>query len=145
MKPRFFSILWTDWPALLCLMVIPVIWLLSAQLPFVRRDSSYGAFEVLMIAVPVSLLAGGCLIWRVVRIYQLFARGQLVRARITRLDMSGDRGRLEFAYDIGGRRVSSWTPVYKNKQVEALSLNQEVEVLVDLTHRDNAIVRQLYV
>jgi len=98
-----------------------------------------------MIALPFSLLAGGCLIWRIARIYRLFSRGKLVRAQITRVDVARDRGRLEFAYDIGGHRVSSWTPVHKNKQVEALAVNQEVEVLVDAANPLNAIVRDLYV
>jgi hypothetical protein len=40
--------------------------------------------------------------------------------------------------------VSSWTTVYKNKQVRALAVNQEVEVLVDSANPGNAIVRQLY-
>ena len=83
--------------------------------------------------------------WRVVRIRRLFSRGELVRAQITRLDVAMDRGRVEFAYDFRGHRVSSWTPVHKNKQVEALAVNQEVEVLVDAANPLNAIVRDLYV
>jgi hypothetical protein len=145
MKPRIGSIVATDWPALFCLMSIPVIWLLCAQLPFVRRDSSFGAFEVLAIAVPFSLLAGGLLAWRIVRIHRLFARGHVARARIKRVDVVGDRGRVEFEYDFGGVRMSSWTPVYKNKLVASLVVNQEIEVLVDPTNPGDAIVRELYV
>ncbi len=145
MKPRLGSILWTDWPALLCLMCLPVIWLVSAQLVLFRHDGSFTAREALMIALPLSLVAGGLLVWRVVRIRRLFSRGELVRAQITRLDVAMDRGRVEFAYDFRGHRVSSWTPVHKNKQVEALAVNQEVEVLVDAANPLNAIVRDLYV
>ncbi len=145
MKPRFGSILWTDWPALLCLMCLPVIWLISAQLMLFRRDGSFTARDALMIAVPLSLVAGGLLVWRIVRIHRLFARGQLLRAQITRVDLAMDRGRIEFVYDFGGHRVSSWTQVHKNKQVEALAVNQEVEVLVDTANPLNAIVRDLYV
>ena len=145
MKPRLGSILWTDFPALLCLVCLPVIWLISAQLVLFRRDGSITAREALMIAIPLSLVAGGLLVWRIVRIHRLFARGQLVRAQITRVQVAMDRGRVEFAYDFGGHRVSSWTQVHKNKQVEALAVNQEVEVLVDSRHPGNAIVRQLYV
>jgi len=145
MKPRLGSILWTDWPALLCLMCLPVIWLVSAQLVLFRHDGSFTAREALMIALPLSLVAGGLLVWRVVRIRRLFSRGELVRAQITRLDVAMDRGRVEFAYDFRGHRVTSWTPVHKNKQVEALAVNQEVEVLVDAANPLNAIVRDLYV
>ena len=145
MKPRLGSILWTDWPALLCFMCLPVIWLISAQLVLFRRDGSFTAREALMLAVPLSLVAGGLLVWRIVRIHRLFSRGQLVRAQITRVDVAMDRGRIEFAYDFGGHRVSAWTQVHKNKQVEALAVNQEVEVLVDTANPLNAIVRDLYV
>jgi len=145
LKPRLGSILWTDWPALLCLMCLPVIWLISAQLVAFRHDGSFTAREALMIALPLSLVAGGLLLWRIARIHRLFSRGQIVRAQITRVDIASDKGRLEFAYDFGGLRVSSWTPVHKSKQVEALVVNQEVEVLVDAANPLNAIVRDLYV
>lgn len=144
-KPRLGSILWTDWPALLCLMCLPVVWLISAQLVLFRHDGSFTAREALMIALPLSLVAGGLLFWRIARIHRLFSRGQIVRAQITRVDIARDKGRLEFAYDFGGHRVSSWTPVHKCKQVEALAVNQEVEVLVDAANPLNAIVRDLYV
>jgi hypothetical protein len=144
MKPRIGSILWTDWPALVCLMSLPIIWLICAQLPFVRRDG-LGVYEALAIAVPLSLAVGGLLAWRVVRIHALFSRGQLVRARVTRVHTVADRCRLEFAYDFGGMRLTSWNSVYRNMQVQALQVNQEIEILVDAARPDNAIVRQLYV
>lgn len=146
MKPRIGSILWTDLPALFCLMCLPVIWLISAQLIFFRRDGSFTARDALMLAVPLSLLAAGLVVWRIVRIHRLFVHGRVVRAQITRVKVAkGDRGTVEFAYDFGGHRLSSWTPVHKNKQVEALAVNQEVEVLVDAANPGNAIVRDLYV
>jgi len=145
MKPRLGSILWTDWPALLCLMCLPVIWLISAQFMLFRHDGSFTARDALMLALPLSLVAGGLLVWRIVRIHRLSSRGQVVRAQITRVEVAMDRGRVEFAYDFAGRRVSSWTSVHKNKQVAALAANQEVEVLVDAANPLNAIVRDLYV
>ena len=144
MKPRLWSILWTDWPALLCLMCLPVIWLISAQFVLFPHEGGITVREALVIALPLSLIAAGLLGWRIARINRLFSRGQLVRAQITRVDVVWDRGRLEFAYDFGGHRVSSWTTVHKNKQVDALAVNQEVDVLVDAARPGNAIVRQLY-
>ena len=145
MKPRLGSILWTDFPALLCLMCLPIIWLISGQLMLFRHDGGFTGRDALMLAVPLTLVAGGLLLWRIVRIHRLFSRGQLVRAQITRVEVAMDRGRVEFAYDFRGHRVSSWTSVHKNKQVAALAANQEVEVLVDAAHPGNAIVRDLYV
>ena len=144
MKPRIGSILWTDWPALVCLMSLPVIWLICAQLPFVRRDG-LGVYDALAIGVPLTLAAGGLLAWRIARIHALFSRGQLVRARVTRVHTVADRCRLEFAYDFGGTHLTSWNSLYRNLQVQALQVNQEIEILVDATRPEHAIVRQLYV
>src|SRR3954462_7299681 len=126
-------------------MCLPVIWLISAQLVLFRHDGNFGARQALMMALPVSLAAAGLLVWRIVRIHLLFSRGQVVRAQITRVDIARDKGRLEFAYHFGGHRVSSWTAVHKSRQVEALAVNQEVEILVDAANPLNAIVRDLYV
>src|ERR1051325_552255 len=79
MKPRIFSILWKDWPALLCLMCFPVIWLISGQLVLFRRDGGSPGADALMLAIPLSLVASGLLAWRIVRIHRLFSRGQLVK------------------------------------------------------------------
>src|SRR5262249_10943438 len=98
----------------------------------------------LMVAVPLSLLAGALLAWRIARIQRLFSRGQLVRAQLTRVDVARDLGRLGSAYDFGGHRVSRGAPVHRNNQAGPLRVNQEVEVLVDSANPGNAIVRQLY-
>src|SRR4030095_13389090 len=104
--------------------------LICAQLPFVRRDGDFGAFDALVLAVPLSLLAAGFVVWRIMRIPRLFAPGQLVRARVTRLDTVTDRCRLEFTYDFAGTRVTSCTPVYKNKQGAAPAPDPAVAALV---------------
>src|SRR5262249_60233028 len=117
MKPGILSILWTDWPALLCLMCLPVIWLISGQLVLFRHDGGFTGSDALMVAVPLSLLAGALLAWRIARIQRLFSRGQLVRAQLTRVDVARDLGRLEFAYGFGGPPVSSRTAVHNTKPV----------------------------
>jgi hypothetical protein len=144
-KPRFASIISTDWPALFCLISIPGIWIIGFLFPFVRKGASFGTFEVLAFALPISMVAGGFLLWRIARIHRLFAFGRLVPAQVTSLRIARDRGRLEFEYDFGGLRRTSWMPVHKNKRVLALEPNQQVEVLVDPRDPTNAIVRQLYV
>ncbi len=145
MRPRIASIIGTDWPALLCLISIPGIWIIGFLFPFVRTGASFGSFEMLAFALPISLMAGGLLLWRIARIHRLFSLGRLVSAQVTRIRIVRDRGRLEFEYDFDGLRRSSWMPVHKNKRVMALAPNQQVEVLVDPTDPTNAIVRQLYV
>jgi len=144
MKPRLASIVWTDWPALFCALMIPAIWLIGLALPLFRESASFGAFEMLVIAAPISSLSAGVLVWRILRIFRFFARGYLTTARITELRTAKDRGRLFFAYAYGSRQLNAWTPVHKTKQVKALEVGQEVEVLVDREKPESAIVRHLY-
>ena len=60
MKPRIGSILYTDWPALFCLMGLPVIWLICAQLPFIRREGGFGMAEALAIAAASPCSRAAC-------------------------------------------------------------------------------------
>jgi hypothetical protein len=112
-------------------MCLPVIWLISGQLVLFAGTAAHGATRS-MVAVPLCLSQA------------LFSAGQScgsspvlarpARARTDhRVDAVWDRGRLEFSYDFGAPPVSSET-VYKNKQVRALAVNQEVEVLVDVAN-----------
>ena len=144
-KPRIASIIWTDWPALFCLMSIPGIWIIGFLFPFVRKGASFDAIEMLAFALPISIVAGGFFLWPIARIHRLFALGRLVSAQVTSLRIVRDRGRLEFEYDFEGMRRTSWMPVHKNKRVLALEPKQQVDVLVDPVHPANAIVRQLYI
>jgi len=144
-RPRIGSIIWTDWPALFCALAIPGIWLISLLFPLIRRGATFGTFEVLTIAAPISVAAAGCLIWRIARIHRLFAYGRLSLGRVTSLRIARDRGRLEIEYDFEGQRHRSWMPIHKNKRVLALEPNQNVQVLVDPACPDKAIVRELYI
>src|SRR5262249_61433105 len=115
MKPGILSILWTDWPALLCLMCLPVIWLISGQLVLFRHDGGFTGSDALMVAVPLSLLAGALLAWRIARIQRLFSRGQLVRPQLTRDGVARGRGRLRFASEFGGLRLHSCALGHKKR------------------------------
>ena len=73
----------TDWPALFCLISIPGAWVVGYAFPFMRQGAQFGAFEMLAVALPLSLLAAGFLLWRILRIRHLFTRGAQVRGFIT--------------------------------------------------------------
>lgn len=144
MKPRLKRIVLTDWPALFCLISIPGAWVIGFAFPFARREAQFGAFEMFTVALPLSLLAAGFLLWRILRIHQLFTHGEQVRGFITHIQLARDRGRIEFLYEHDGRRHVSWTPVHQNRDVLALRIGQEVELLVDTTRPTKAIIRHLY-
>ena len=145
MKPRVSRIIWTDWPALLCLLLIPGIWIIGAAYPLINSSAKFGSVEILSVAVPISLVAALVFAWRVRRVFRLFAHGRRIRAVIRVVRIVRDRGRLEFAYELDGQTVESWTPIHKNKQVLELRPQQEVDVLVDPAKPKDAIVAHLYV
>lgn len=144
MKPRLSRIILTDWPALFLLIGIPGIWLCGFAFPFVRRGAQFGAFEMLTVALPISVLAAALFLWRVFRIRYLFARGEPAPAYITRIRLARDRGRIDFLYEFAGQNYESWTPVHQNRAVLALREHQQVEILVDPAHPSRAIIHHLY-
>ena len=145
MKPRLKKILLADWPALFCSIAIPGIWVIGLLFPFLRQDARFGRVEMLTIALPLSLLAAGFLLWRVTRIQTLFRRGAAVRGSITRIRFARDRGRVEFRYEFNGQRLESWMPVHQSPEVLALRESQEIDLLVDTTRPRLAIIRDLFV
>ena len=145
MKPRLKKILLADWPALFCFIAIPGIWVIGLIFPFLRQGARFGRVEMLTIALPLSLIVGGFLLWRVKRIQTLFGRGAAVRGTITRIRLVRDRGRVEFRYEFNGERLESWMPVHQSPAVLALRESQEVDLLVDTTRPRRAIIRHLVV
>jgi hypothetical protein len=145
MKPRLKKILLADWPALFCFIAIPGIWVIGLIFPFLRQGARFGRVEMITIALPLSLIVGGFLLWRVKRIQALFGRGAAVRGTITRIRLVRDRGRVEFRYEFNGERLQSWMPVHQSPEVLALRESQEVDLLVDTTRPRRAIIRHLFV
>jgi hypothetical protein len=134
-----------DWPALFCSISIPGIWVIGLVFPFLRQGATFGRVEILTIALPLSLIAAGFLLWRVTRIQTLFSRGAAVRGNITRIRLVRDRGRVEFRYEFNGERLESWMPVHQTPEVLALRESQEIDLLVDATRPRRAIIRHLFI
>lgn len=145
MKPRLRKIVLADWPAMFCLIAIPGIWAIGLAFPVFRAGARFGRVEILTIALPLSLLAAGFLLWRVTRIQMLFRRGVAVRGHITNIRLWRDRGRVEFCYEFRGERIESWMPVHQSPEVLALRVSQEIDLLVDANRPRRAIIRRLFV
>ena len=144
MKPQLKKILLADWPALFCFIAIPGIWVIGLIFPFLRQGASFGRVEMLTIALPLSLIAAGFLLWRVTRIQMLFRGGTAVRGYITRIRLVRDRGRVEFRYEFNGECLECWMPVHQSPEVLALRESQEIDLLVDATRPRRAIIRDLF-
>jgi len=145
MKPNLIKILLVDWPALFCFIAIPGIWIIGLIFPFLRLGARFGRVEMLMTALPLTLIAAGFLLWRVTRIQKLFRRGAAVRGHITRIRLVRDRGRVEFRYEFNGEQIESWMPVHQSPDVLALRELQEIDLLVDATRTRRAIIRHLFI
>ena len=145
MKPHLKKILLADWPALFCSISIPGSWVIGLIFPFLRQGATFGRVEILTIALPLSLITAGFLLWRVTRIQTLFSRGAAVRGNITRIRLVRDRGRVEFRYEFNGERLESWMPVHQTPEVLALRESQEIDLLVDATRPRRAIIRHLFI
>ena len=132
----------TDWPGLAAFVGIPIIWTVHFAFPYLRPDSNVS--HSVLFPASISLCLAVLLFWRLRRIAHLFASGRLASAEITRLSISRDRGRLEFAFEHQGQLVHSWTPVHKTKSVLALQPGARVEALFDPARPTHAIVKRLY-
>ncbi len=101
-------------------------------------------FEILTVALPVSLVAACFLFWRIARIQRLFRHGIAVKGGITHIQFSRDRARVEFLYEFNGECFGAWMPLHQTREVLALRVSQEVELLVDKTHPRQAIIWHLF-
>jgi hypothetical protein len=142
MKPSLRAILWNDWPSLAAWIGLLITWMLYLGSFVVQRPTGDAFFLWLAAINTVMLLA--LLAWRVWRVYVLFVRGIAVQGQITGLWIVGDRGRVEFSYQISEERLMSWAPVHKTSRVLTFSADQSICVLLSRTNPRQAIVKELY-
>lgn len=74
----------------------------------------------------------------------VFSNGTPAVGVITDLLIAKDRGRLEFEFEVEGRRVRSWIPIHKTKSVLSLSPGDRVDLLFDESKPTRAIIKGLY-
>lgn len=144
LKPNILKIIWNDWPALFGAIFVPVIWIINFTWPYIRPSANNNEDGIVFVAIPASIVALVLLMWRVVRVYRLFQRGEIVAATITWIHIVRDRGRIDFSYETGGTPHTSWMPVHRTEDVLSLHEGQQIEVLVDKRSPNTAIIRQLF-
>lgn len=143
MRPSFKAVLWNDWPALAAWMGVLIVPLPSLGKWYLQRS---GPPDPVLLALAAAAMLVLCivLVWRVGRVARLFAGGAEVPGRITALMISGDRGRLAFAYEVDGTIRHAWSPVHKTRRVLAFVEQQPVRVLVNRADPDHALVAELF-
>lgn len=134
-------VIWNDWPALASSLAIPITWIIHFGFPYLHR----GAVPFpLGFPIGVSVTLTALLLWRINRVGWFFARGVAAVGVITDLLIAKDRGRLEFEFEVRGKRVRSWMPIHKTRAVMRLSPGDRVELLYDENEPARAIVRCLF-
>ena len=141
MKYSLRKLVWNDWPALASFMAIPITWAIHSGFPFLQRGAAPLPFWLPAVA-SVALVT--VLVWRVRRVNWFFSNGTPAVGVITDLLIAKDRGRLEFEFEVEGRRVRSWMPIHKTKSVLSLSPGDRVDLLFDESKPTRAIVKRLY-
>jgi len=68
---------------------------------------------------------------RIRRIGNIVAHGPRVKAKLLAVDFFKDRGRIEYEYTLHRKQHSSGTGIMKNKQTEALTPGDEIELALD--------------
>ncbi len=144
MAPPLSRIINTDWPALAATLGVPIALAIGWAHPlfFPSTDSRY--WLLIHIGVPASLACTILLLWRVIRVRNLFRGGRRLVAHITQVQLAKDRGRVDFEYQLEGKVVSSWQPVHQTNRVRSLAPGQQVTALVSSTRPKTAIVKDLF-
>lgn len=141
MKYSLRKLVWNDWPALASSIAVPITWAIHFGFPLLQR----GATPLpLWFPAGASVALVAVLAWRIRRVNWFFSNGTPVVGVITDLLIVKDRGRLEFEFEVDGKRVFSWTPIHKTKSVLSFSPGDRVDLLFDETKPTRAIVKGLY-
>lgn len=90
-----------------------------------------------LLGLPVAWLR-----WR--GLQKLFAHGRECQGEITSVWLSGDRGRVEFSYQVDGQSFQCGMALHRNASAEALAEGQVVDLLVDPDNPSKAILPQLF-
>lgn len=143
-RPRLSRIALHDWPALAGLIGLPVNGALFLVYFIARSEEGKPDLFLPVFATSIALILLALIAWRIGRIQRLFRSGIEVPGRVTDLRLVRDRGRLEFEFLAGERRIDAWMPVHKTRRVIEFQPGRDVTVLYDRAHPRRAIVRDLF-
>ena len=144
MRPSILSIINTDWPALFLAISLPMIIAITALHPLFF-PSSGGRWDLLAyLGLPVAAISFGLMVWRVRRVINLFKNGIVYSGKVTRIQLTKGRGRIDFTYRTEQGELRTWQPVHQTKRVLAIRIGQEISVLAKPSMKQIAIIKELF-
>ena len=141
-RPSLLRIAFTDYAAFLAFMLPIGLWgtlLLHAVLGQ-KGDPSIG----ILLIIPLTFLAWPYAIWRSRDIQTAIEHGVECPAILSNVSFFRDRGRVDYIYTYQGQKYSSGSAVMKNGRTQALSVGQQIVVVVDPNNPKRAFIRDLY-
>jgi hypothetical protein len=147
-------ILKNDYPSLLMLIFIGVMWLLAiggGVLGFLPKRRGGGAIEVdstmmivmIVIAAVVTILFGWLASKRIGDIKRIVNTGPEVMGRIQSIGFIKDRGRVEYDYEYDGKSYHAGNAIWKNRETKKLQDGDEIALIVDPDNPSRAFIASL--
>lgn len=96
------------------------------------------ALITLCICIPLFIL-------RIKKIQKHFHDGLEVMGEIVYLKLWKDRGRVEYEYEIGGKKYRSGNGVHRNNFVNSLAEGQKLPIIVSKTNYNKGFIKDLYI
>jgi len=144
------QILWTDYPAFLLSLVSIVAWVVYLAWAVDWRGSGPVIPAATMpiylgVAILITLVGAGVIIWRVYMIHITFREGAEIKGRITEVTMRRDKGRVEYTYIFEHEEYKTGAGIHRNKQTLKLKEGERIVLMVDRKHPKRAFIRDIYI
>ena len=148
-------ILKNDYPSLLMLICIGVIWVAAIGggiFGFLPKRRGGGTVEVdstmmmilIVVAVIVTLMLGWLAAKRIDDIKRVIRVGPEVKGHIQSITFFKDRGRVEYEYQHKGQTYQSGNAIWKNRKTTRLQNGDEITLIVDPKNPSRAFIASLY-
>jgi hypothetical protein len=98
----------------------------------------------LLVAIMVTVILIPFIVYRIRSIYSVFKDGRFCTAEITGINFCRDRGRIDFKFTLGEREHLTGSPIMKNARTTALSVGDEVDIVVHPEKPSRAFIIFLY-
>ena len=154
-RAPFGRILKNDYPSLLMLIFIGVIWALAIAggvFGLLPKHRGGGTFEVdsttmiilLLIAVVVTTIFGWLTLKRIGDIKRIISSGPEVNGCVQSISFIKDRGRVEYEYEYNGQSHHAGNAIWKNRETIKIQEGDEVVLIIDPEKPSRAFIASLY-